>query len=119
MSDSHLTFDSVVDLCRNQHRRIVLGILAAEQRSVTLTDLTQAVLKYSHQIPHTEASEDVLAKIRNSFHHHHLPKLTSEGLVTYEPDRGLVAATEQFEKVQPTVSAILDADPELDAPIEL
>jgi hypothetical protein len=119
MRDPHSTFDSVLDLCRNQHRRIVLGILVAEQRSVTLNDLIQAVLKFNHQIPPTEAPDDLLAETRNSLHHNHLPKLDSEGLITYKPDRGHVAATEQLEAVRPIVSALLDADPELEAPLEL
>jgi len=119
VSDPHITFDSVLDLCRSQHRRIVLGILVAEQRSVTLNELTEAIIKYNHQISPTEASDDVLAETRTSLHHNHLPKLASEGLITYEPDREHAEATEQLTQVQPTVSAVLDADPELEAPIEL
>ena len=119
MSDPHPTFDSLLDLCRKQHRRIVLGILLAEQQSVTLNDLTEAVLKYNHHTPRTEAPDDVPAGIRISLHHNHLPKLASEGLISHDTDRGRVTATEQLEEVQPTVSTILDADPELEAPIEL
>ena len=119
MSDPRPTFDSVLDLCRNQHRRIVLGILVAEQRSVTLNELTEAILKYNHDTPPTEASDELLGETRISLHHHQLPKLASEGIITYKPDRGRVAATEQLEAVQPVVTTILDADPELEAPIEL
>jgi hypothetical protein len=119
VSDPDPTFDSVLDLCRNQHRRIVLGMLLAEQRSVTLNDLTQSIVKYNHHTPPTEAPDDLLTEIRNSLHHNHLPKLDSEGLITYKPDRGHVAATERFEEVQPVVTTILEADPELEAPIEL
>ena len=119
MSEKSLAFDSVLDLCQNQHRRIVLAILAAEQRSLSLDDLIQTVLKYNHHTAITEASEDVLEEIRLSFHHVHLPKLASNGLIAYDPDRQLVEPTEKFEQVQPTVSTILDADPVLEAPIEL
>ena len=91
----------------------------AEQRSVTLNDLIQAVIKYNHQIQSTEAPDDLLAETRNSLHHNHLPKLASEGLISHDTGRGRVTATEQLEEVQPTVSTILDADPELEAPIEL
>jgi hypothetical protein len=119
MNESSTTFDSVLDLCQHQHRRIVLAILAEEQRSLTLNDLTQAILKYNHQTPITEASEDVRAEIRLSLYHVHLPKLASEGLITNDPDRQFVKPTEQFEQVQPTVATILDADPTLEAPIEL
>ncbi|QSW98962.1 DUF7344 domain-containing protein [Haloterrigena alkaliphila] len=119
MSEASSTFDSVLDLCHHQHRRIVLGLLAAEQRSLTLNDLTQAVLKHNHQTSITAVSEDVLTEIRLSLYHVHLPKLASEGIITYDPDRQLVEPTEQFEQIQPTVSTIVDADPTLEAPIEL
>jgi len=39
MSEDSIAFDSVLDLCQNQHRRIVLGTLAEEQRSLTVNDL--------------------------------------------------------------------------------
>ncbi|WP_435159788.1 DUF7344 domain-containing protein [Haladaptatus sp. DFWS20] len=118
MNGSSTAFDSVLDLCQHQHRRIVLGVLAEEQRSLTLDDLTQAILKYNHQTSIAEASEDVIAEIRLSLHHVHLPKLASEGLITNDPNRQLVEPTEQFEHVQPTVSTILDADPTLEGPIQ-
>ena len=119
MSETTSAFDSVLGVCRHQHRRIVLALLAAERRSLTLNDLTQTVLKYNHQASPTEVSGDVLAEIRLSLYHVHLPKLASHGLITYDPDRQLVEPTEQFEQVQPTLATILDADPTLDMPIEL
>jgi len=104
---------------QNQHRRIVLGTLAEEQRSLTLNDLTKAILKYNHQTPITEASEDVLTEIRLSLYHVHLPKLSSKGLINYDPERELVEPIEQFDQVQPTLSMILDADPSLEEPMKL
>jgi hypothetical protein len=97
----------------------VLALLEAEQRSLTLNDITQTVLKCNHQASPTAVSEDVLTKIRLSLHHVHLPKLASDGLITYDSDRQLVEPTEQFERVQPTVSTILEADPTLETPVEL
>jgi len=119
MSEDSIAFDSVLDLCQNQHRRIVLGTLAEEQRSLTLNDLTKAILKYNHQTPITEASENVLTEIRLSLHHVHLPKLASKGLINYDPEKELVEPIEQFDQVQPTLSTILDADPSLEAPMKL
>jgi len=118
MSVTRSTVDSILDLCQHQHRRIVLALLAAKQRSLTLNELTQTVLEYNHQPSPTAVSEDVLTEIRRSLHHVHLPKLASDGLVTYDPDRQLVEPTEQFEQVEPTLATILDADPTLDTPIE-
>ena len=79
---------------------------------------TQTVLEYNHQASPTEVSEDVLTEIRLSLYHIHLPKLASDGLVTFDPDRQLVEPTEQFEQVQPTLATILDANPTLETPIE-
>ena len=119
MSEDSIAFDSVLDLCQNQHRRIVLGTLAEEQRSLTLNDLTKAILKYNHQTPITEASENVLTEIRLSLHHVHLPQLASKGLINYDPEKELVEPIKQFDQVQPTLSTILDADPSVEAPMKL
>jgi hypothetical protein len=119
MSEESSPFDTVLRLCQHQHRRIVLAILAAEQRSLTLNDLTKTVLKYNHQTPITEVSEDVLVDIRLSLYHVHLPMLASESLIAYDPEQQLVEPAEQFEQVQPSVSMIFDADPTLDVPISL
>ena len=119
MGDHRSTFDSMLDLCRNQYRRIVLGLFATEQRSVTLDDLTRTVLKYNHHTTVAEANDDVITETRTALHHNHLPKLASEGLISFGPDRAHVEATEHLEEVRPIVSTIIDADPELEAPIEL
>ncbi|WP_425607441.1 DUF7344 domain-containing protein [Halomontanus rarus] len=57
--------------------------------------------------------------MRISLSHVHLPKLTAEGLINYDPERQLVEPTKQLDQVQPTLSTILDADSSLEAPIEL
>ncbi|RBI60746.1 hypothetical protein DMJ13_17485 [halophilic archaeon] len=119
MSRDSIGFDSVLGLCQHQHRRIVLALLTEEQRSLTLNDLTKTILKYNHQTAITEASEDVITEIRLSLHHVHLPKLASAGLINYNPERHLVEPTEQLDQVQPTLSPILEADPTLEAPLEL
>lgn len=119
MSEDSIAFGSVLDLCRHQHRRIVLGALAEEQRALTLNDLTKTILKHNHQTALREASEGVLTEIRHSLHHVHLPKLASKGLITYDTERQLVKPTGLLEQVQPTLSTILDADSSLEAPIEL
>ena len=119
MSGDSVAFDSVLDLCVNQHRRIVLGTLAEEQRSLTLNDLTKAILKYNHHTPVTEVSAGVLPEIRSSLYHVQIPKLASEGLINYDPERQLVEPTERLDQVQSTLSAILDADPTLEAPMAL
>lgn len=112
-------FDSVLDLCRHQHRRIVLGTLLEEGRPLTLDDLTEAVLRHNHQMPITEAPEDVITEIGLTLHHLHLPKLAAEGLVDYDPEGHLVEPTDELARAEPTLSAIIESDTSLQAPIEL
>ncbi len=119
MSEESIAFDSVLDLCQHHHRRIVLAVLTAERRALTLNDLTQTVLTYTQQTPITAASEDEITQVRLSLYHGHLPKLASEGLIEFDPERQLVEPTTKLEQLQPTLATILDADPTLNRPIEL
>jgi len=113
VSDDPITFDSVLDLCRHQHRRTVLVALAEERTPVTLDELTRRVVEHDDRSAR-RTSEDV----RISLFHLHLPKLASEGIVTHDRDRGVVEPTEQFERVRPTVSRVLAADPALERPMK-
>ena len=56
MNDTRSTFDPVLDPRQHQHRRIVLAILEAEQRSLTLNNLTQTVLTHDRLTPVMEVS---------------------------------------------------------------
>ncbi|NGM67673.1 hypothetical protein G6M89_01385 [Natronolimnobius sp. AArcel1] len=119
MSETSITFDTILDLCGDGHRRIVLAILSAEQRSLTVNDLRSTILTYNHHTPVTDASEAVLTEIQIALHHTHIPKLESAGVIEYDSERQLVEPTEQFDQLQPHLSAIFSTDPNLDEPIEL
>lgn len=119
MIGTDLEFDTVLELCCDQRRRIVLATLAEEQRSLTLNDLTKRVRASTYQTPVTEVSKEVLTEIRLSLHHQHIPKLASAGVVEYDQDRHLVKPAKHFDNLQPDLSTIIDADPNLAAPIEL
>jgi NCAIR mutase (PurE)-related protein len=113
------SFDTVLGLCRNQRQRIVLAVLAEEQRSLTVNDLTKTILKYNHQAPVTEVSEEVMTQIQRSLHHVHLPKLASAGVIEYDTERHLVEPADNFVDRVPYLPAILDTDPNLQRPVEL
>lgn len=112
-------FDTLLDLCGNQHRRIILAVLAEEQRSLTVHDLRGTILKYNHHTPVTEASEEMLAEIRCSLYHTQIPKLESAEIIEYDSERELVEPTEEFDRLQPSLSAICGLDPDLEEPLEL
>lgn len=111
MSEKSIAFDSVLNVCQNQHRRIVLKILLKEQRPLTLDELTKAILKYNYHTPPTEAAEDVVTEIRVSLYQIHLPRLASEGFINYDREQEFVEPAEQLEQGQSALSTILAADP--------
>ena len=112
-------FDTVLELCQDHHRRIVLAIFATEKRSLTVNDLTKAIVKHNHHVPLTEVPREETTQIRQSLLHVHIPKLKDLSLVDYDQERQLVEPTPQFEQLQPQLSAIIAADSDLEAPVSL
>lgn len=119
MVGTTIEFDTLLQLCRDQHRRIVVATLARENRSLTVNDLTTAIVKHNHHVPVTEVSVEDTREIRLSLHHTHIPKLAARSLIEYDQERQLVEPTSQFDQLEPQLSAIIDADPDLEAPVTL
>ena len=114
-----IELDTVLDLCRSRHRRCVLAVLDEERRPLTINDLTKTVVKYNHHMPITEVSAERQRQIRRRLHHEHIPKMETEGVVEFDPERRLVEPTAQFDELHPHLSAIVDADPALEKPVRL
>lgn len=119
VSKNSVEFDTVLDCCQDQHRRIVLAVLADQQRSLTMQDLTKVIFKHKYHISLPEASDEVGTKIQCLLHHVHLPKLSTVGLIEYDPEQQLVEPTKRFTQLQPTLSVIIDIDPDLTSPVQL
>lgn len=117
MVGTSIEFDAVLDVCKHEHRRIVLAALADQRQSVSINDLAKAIVKYNHHTPLTEADGKTITGIQTALHHVHLPKLEAVGLVEYDSERQLVEPTAQLERGVPHLSAILDADPALATPL--
>lgn len=114
-----MTLDTTLELCGDEYRRIILAALAAEQRSVAVNDLRKIILDYNNHSPVTDTSEEILTELQVSLHHIHIPKLESAGVIEYDSKRQLVEPPEQFNMLQPYLSAILRIDPGLDSHVEL
>ncbi|WP_049990392.1 DUF7344 domain-containing protein [Natrinema salifodinae] len=119
MVGSSTEFDTVLELCQDQHRRIILAVLAYEKRSLTVNDLRQTIIEHNHHKPITEIPEEETTQIRLSLIHTHIPKLEAFSLVDYDQERQVVEPTIQFDQLEPQLSVILDADPGLEPPIAL
>lgn len=119
MSEDLPTLDAVLGLCADEHRRIVLGVLVTQERSLTIDDLTKAIVKHNHHELLTEVSGETMTEIKAEIHHDHAPRLADAGLVEYDRERQLVEPTEQLARMEPQLSKILDADPAVAPPLEL
>lgn len=109
-------FDVVLDLCRHEHRRILLAVLAAEQESFSLDELVTAIVHHNHHADLEEIPDGTVAQIQRSLHHDHLPRLQAAGLIEYDTDAHEVECTDEFGSIQPHLSSILAADPVLEVP---
>ncbi|SFR85097.1 hypothetical protein SAMN05216559_0031 [Halomicrobium zhouii] len=118
MTDDSVAFDAVLDLCRDGHRRIVLGVLADQDRPLTMQDLAKAIVRHNHHTPFPAVSGETVTEVQHALHHRHVPKLVASNVVDYDAARRTVAPT-GFDRLQPALSAILDADPDLSPPLEL
>ncbi|RQG98119.1 hypothetical protein EA473_02380 [Natrarchaeobius chitinivorans] len=119
MSERFIEYDTVLDLCRNRQRRIILAVLTNQQRSVPLNDLVEAVNKHDHHREDTAGSEDEISEIGLSLYHKHIPALEEASVIAYDEHRKLVEPTERFDELEPYLSTVLEADPELESPVEL
>lgn len=100
-------------------RRIILAVLVDQQRTVTMDDLTKAILEHNHHTPLMEVSGEILLQIKTSLHHVHIPELVDGRLIKYDSERTLVEPTEHLDQIKSHLSLILDADPELPRPAGL
>lgn len=85
---SRWTIDQVCDLLRSESRRRVLECLAHEE--------TQEVKEIARSIQHDGSSKSIEQTVV-ILNHHHLPKLTEAGAVTFDQDEGTVTLTDEGE----------------------
>lgn len=113
MVGTPVAFDTVLELCSDERRRIVLAALAADDRIWSIEDLVRTIVTERRQAEVDEVPDEAVARLRTSLHHNHIPQLESAGLVEYDAETNRLERTEHFEDLQPHLSAILGADPML------
>lgn len=109
----------VRDLCSDPHFRIAAAVLAEQDRSLTLNDLTKAVVKHDYGTSITEIDGDEVTTIERALEERLVPALADLELVEIDEERELVEPGERFEALQPVVADVVADDPELELPLEL
>lgn len=105
--------DAVLDVCENKHRRIVLATLANQQQSLSIDDLTNAIIKYNHHQPPTETDDETFKRAYVGLYQSHLPKLAEAGFIQYDPEGKVVEPTAEVGREDGHLSTILAMDSDL------
>lgn len=118
VSNNSIDFDTLLDLCCDSHRRIVLEDLVDHRQPTSLSELSTSILKQDRHTSPVEADPATVTRIETSLHHVHLPKLAASGLVEYDSERRVVEPTARLDQVAPSLADLLDGDFERVAPLE-
>lgn len=105
--------DTALDICGHKYRRIVLAALANQQQSMSIDDLTNAVIKYDHHLSDSGTDEETIKRVHAGLSQVHLPKLADSGLIQYDPERKVAESTAQVGQGDSNLSTILGMDSDL------
>lgn len=105
--------DTMLDVCGHKRRRIVLAALANQQQSLSIDDLTNAIIKHNHHLPRTDIDDETAERIHINLCHVHLPKLAEAGFIHYDPERNVAELTAHVGREDSLLSAILALDSDL------
>lgn len=83
MASGDLTEDECYRLLESRRRRVVLLVLAGQQESLSVGELSRKVAE-AESDDVTPASEETVEDIRIELHHVHLPLLADHGVVEYD-----------------------------------
>jgi hypothetical protein len=108
LSDSNAAFD----LLANRRRRRALTVLEADDRRLTVHDLTRELAVEEAGTLITDVPAETVRDIFVSLRHIHIPKLADLGIVDYDRDRGLVEPTDRLAGLEPYLSIVSESDSE-------
>lgn len=99
-----LSHDTIFTLLSHRHRRVVLDLLLAQNRALTLRDLRNEIVEREHDTEITEVDDEQAKQTLVTLHHIHIPKLAEADVVTYDQERMIVEPTEKLEQMESFVS---------------
>ena len=100
--------DAAFELCRDRHRRLLLSILLADERPMTMNDLTKEIAVRVHGEQITDLSAEVVVGTYCLLYHVHVPKLADAKVLTHDHERNLVETGDAFAAMKPFVSQFVD-----------
>ena len=94
-NDTYPSRDEVFDAVKNLRRRYVLYYLQRHGGPVELGELAEQVAAWENDTTVGEVSPSERKSVYSALHQTHLPKLQAAGVLHYDAERSLVAATDQ------------------------
>lgn len=95
--------EEVFDILSNQRRRHTLHYLRqqeAEEPSVDLRELSEHVSAWENGVSPDEITHRERKTVYTALRQTHLPKMDQAGVVEYDPNRGSIEPTEEFQEVE-------------------
>lgn len=88
--DAEGALDEVYGALANERRRHVLSVLVREPTPMNVGTLARQVTLQEACDHSKMVTEEVIAEVKISLHHNHLPKLADIGLITYDSEEKTV-----------------------------
>lgn len=114
-----LAYNTVLELSRDEQRRIIIAALANKQEPVSVSELSTIIVTHTHHTDRTDDRSDAIKQVQIRLIHVHLPKLEEAGLITYDRSSQTVDTTESFDHWCPQLLTIIEGDPQFESLVEV
>lgn len=94
-----LSIDEMLELLKNERRRIVLKYLVNQEEQTVLGDLADHVTAVENDVDVQEITSNQRKRVYVSLYQFHLPKMNDMGVIEYKQKRGTISLTEQGKKL--------------------
>ncbi|WP_440991892.1 DUF7344 domain-containing protein [Haloarchaeobius baliensis] len=94
-----LTQDVVFDILSNSRRRFILSRLQERDEPIELMDLANEIAAWENDTTVEELTDKQSKRVYVSVYQTHVPKLESVGLITYDPDSGLIELSDSAREI--------------------
>lgn len=101
---SDISVAGLFDLLADERRRYALACLWEHDGAMTMSDLAEDVAALETEEPRTAIEAEMVQTVATSLYHSHVPKLAAAGVVEYDRDRDMVAASNSDESVERVIS---------------
>lgn len=101
---SDISVDGLFDLLADERRRYALSCLWEHDGAMTMSDLAEDVAALETEESRTAIEAEMVQTVATSLYHSHVPKLAAAGVVEYDRDREMVAASNSDESVERVIS---------------